>query len=126
MVQDKVVIHTSISSNILKHTLLKGAAIANLGALIVIFSGSFLPLSLMKDWGLILFLFAMILVTAGLLPYRKMAKLQANPNQFILLDPNHAAFIEKGKKLLTLPLSSVKKSEYIEDSRVYGIALWLI
>lgn len=125
MIKEFLVIRSSISSTLLKKTLLQGFAIAFIGSCILLFAGSYLPVELLHKWGWVLFLIALGLITLGLLPYRRLSRLQMRPHELILLDSNHIAFSYKGKKLLTIPLQSIAKMNYISQPKMYGIALWL-
>lgn len=116
-------VDTTVSSHVLKHFLVKGFAIAFLGALGLLYSGIFLSLSELQRWGFLIFLLSIGLVTYGLLPYRSLCRLQINPAQFVI-NAESLAFYSKRKKLLTLPLRSVAEIRYISDSMNYGIAVY--
>jgi hypothetical protein len=125
MAKEVLIIRSSISSPLLRSTLFQGFAIAFLGVLILLLAGSFLPVAFLHTWGWSLFLISLGLITVGLLPYRRLSRLQLKPNELILVNSNQVVFSLQGRKLLTLPLQSVSQISYISLSKLYGIAIWL-
>jgi hypothetical protein len=126
MVKEFLVVRSSISSALLKTTLLRGFAIAFIGICILLFAGSFLSVEFLHKWGWSLFLIALGFITLGLLPYRNLSRLQIKPNELILLNVNSIAYVQRGHKILTLPIVSIAQISYISypHSPVYGIAVW--
>ena len=125
MATEALIIRTSISSEVIKHVLFRGFSIAFLGMLGLLLGTIFIPVSTMKIWGLSLFLMSLGLVTLGLLPYRRLSRLQLKPNEIALVDTDHLTYYSKGRKILTIPLQSVAKMSYIQHPLHYGIAVWL-
>lgn len=136
MIRNVLVLRSSIPSSLLRKTLLRGFAVACLGILILLFAGSYLPIEFLHKWGWSLFLIGLGLITFGMLPYRRLSRLEIKPNELILLDSGHIAFSLRGRKLLTIPLHSIAQMRYIPlpveswkkyifQPRLYGIALWL-
>jgi hypothetical protein len=125
MTRNILVLRSSISSALLKETLLRGFIVAFFGVLILLFAGSYLPVEFLHKWGWSLFLIGIGLVTLGMLPYRHLSRLQIKPNELILSDSDHIVFFQKGKKLLTIPLQSIAQMKCVIHPRLYGIALWL-
>ncbi len=60
----------------------------------------------------------------GLLPYRKLARLEINPDKIVIQPDESLQYYVKGKNTLTIPLNSIAKVEYVEQSNGYGIILW--
>ncbi len=125
MIKDSFVIRTTISSQLMKWTLLKGFCIAFLGIAGLLAGSIFFSLPTLQIWGLSLFLISLGLITFGLVPYRRLSRLQLKPNEFILTDDsNQMIFYSKGKKILTIPLPSIARLSYIQHPSFYGIAVW--
>lgn len=125
MIKESFIIRSTISSQLMKSTLLKGFCLAFIGILGLLFGGIFLSVSNLKLWGWILFLLCLGLITLGLLPYRRLSRLQLKPSEFVLVDSDYFVFYSKGKKIMTIPLQAVARLSYIEQPKLYGIALWL-
>lgn len=124
MTRESFILRTTISSQLMKHALFKGFAIAFLGILLALLAGVFIPSSLLQKWGWSVFLISFGLMTWGLFPYRRLSRLQLKPNQLVLTDVNHLNFYSKGTRILTLPLQSVNQMSYVDDPTFYGIAVW--
>lgn len=114
---------SSISSALMRQALMRGFSLGFLGALILLIPGSFLPPALLHKWGWALFLTAIGLITWGLLPYRRLSKLQLNPDKLILVDEEHISYFQQGRKILTLPIESIASVREISVQRFYGIAV---
>lgn len=124
MEKDTIKIRSSIKPEIMKRTIIKGSAIAGIGASILLLTGIFMPLETLSTWGLPLLLFSGLLMTLGLLPYRKLCRLEKKPDELILSLKN-LLFVQKGKPAMTIPLQSIEKTSYFEKGKVYGICVWL-
>lgn len=125
MIKNVLILRSSISSSLLRNTLLRGFAVAFFGILILLCAGSYLPVEFLHRWGWSLFLISLGLITLGMLPYRRLSRLQIKPNELILSDSNHIVFSQRGRELLTIPMQSIARMSYIFHPRLYGIALWL-
>lgn len=125
MVKESFIIRTTISSQLMKRTLFMGFFIAFIGILGLLLGGVFLSLSTLQIWGWTLFLLSLGFITWGLLPYRRLSRLQLKPNEFSLVDLDHVAFYAKGNKIMTIPLRSIGRLSYISHSTLYGVAFWL-
>lgn len=125
MAKEILKIRSTISSSLLRTVLFRGYALACLGMFILVTAGSELQIEYLHQWGWILFLIAIGFITLGMLPYRRLTRLQLTPNELILIDHDHVLYTHKGKQLLKLPLKTVAQSRYISDLTHYGIAVWL-
>lgn len=118
-------IRTSLSQQLIKHQLFKGFSIALIGALGLLLGGIFLPVPLMKTWGMMLFFISLGLITIGLLPYRRFSRLQNKPNELIVTEKNNLEFWSKGVCRLIIPLDRITRMDYIDETVNYGIAVWV-
>lgn len=121
---DLLKIYSSVSPKVEKKALFKGSFIAGIGVLLLAFSGSFIKEPLLKIWGLPILILSASLITYGLLPYRRLMRLQRKPNE-IILSEELLQYVENNKRQITLPLSLIKKASYLEDKDDYGIGIWL-
>ena len=117
-------VHSSISTDLLNRALKKGAWLGGIGGLLLIWGGTLLPLALLKIWGIPLFCTGMACISTGLLPYRKLTRLQLKPHA-IHSHGDEWIFLRSGRPLLKIPLCSLEKMTYIEKDKIYGLGLWL-
>jgi hypothetical protein len=121
---DPLVLRSSIRPS-LKHSLLqRGTFLGFIGGLLFLLAGIFLPLPQLSIWGLPVLGAAFALITAGLLPYRRLSHLEMHPHE-ISLTEQRLRFSRSGKPSFTLPLSCIKRIDYRDAPRHYGIAIWL-
>lgn len=117
-------LHSVISSRLMKRTLFKGIWFALVGIIGLLIAGIFLPVSTLQELGFFIFLFSIGLIAFGMLPYKRLSRLQLNPNRIIF---NHLGYLEyysEGNKQLTIPIESILKIAY-EDRVIYGISVWI-
>ena len=120
-----LIIRSTISSPLLKKVLFRGFAIAFLGIILLLLAGIFIPPVTLRHWGWILFLLSLSLITFGLLPYRRLSRLQLKPNELVLDHFHQLTFYSKGQAILTFPLQSIVQANYIDHPQQYGIAIWM-
>ncbi len=125
MIKESFIVRSSISSQLLKTILFKGFAIAFLGILVLLFAGTIMPPLILQTWGWMLFLISLGLIVIGLLPYRRLSRLQLKPNEIVFKDLNYLIFYSKGRKILTLSMQSIAHISYVHHPKRYGIAIWL-
>jgi len=117
-------IRSSIKPKLLRVTLKKGALIGGAGALTLLLAGTLLPLEQLKIWGLPALVVGFVLISVGLLPYRKLTRLELKPHE-LHYDGEFFLFLQQGKPLFKIPEESVEKMCYVEKEQMYGIAIWL-
>lgn len=109
----------------MRRTLWRGTLLAAAGALPILFSGVFLKQDALADWGWLIFLAGMALIALGLIPYRRLCKLEMNPNQLIIKDENFIDYYVKNKLVMSIPIDSIANIDYIEKNQLYGIDITL-
>ncbi len=92
--------------------------------MLIMLGGTLLPLALLKIWGAPLFCVGMTCISIGLLPYRKLTRLQLKPHA-IHSSGHELIFLKSGKPLFKVLLGSLEKIEYLEKEETYGLGLWL-
>lgn len=122
---NRLSLHSSVSRTLMKQSLFQGFAFALIGISGLLYASVFIDLSELQRWGWLLFLFGLGLIAFGMLPYRRLSRLQLNPHELRLIDSDHIGYFFKGNPLLTLPLTSIDKMEFINRKTLYGIAVWL-
>lgn len=117
-------LRSSVKSSLKRYTLIRGTLIAGLGALLIVVTGIYLPVQEMQIWGLPILIMGLGLIAFGLMPYRRLSRLENSPNEVILFDDSFQ-FFSKGRKIYTVPFSSIDKTSLIDNGTDYGIAIWL-
>lgn len=124
MIEKAIKIRSSIKTSLKRYTLLRGSLLAVAGASILLFAGSWLPVDVLKIWGLPLLICGGGLITLGLLPYRKLSRLETKPNEIIVSD-SCVHFVQNGKPMSAIPQKDIQRLSYLEQGRHYGICLLL-
>lgn len=113
----------NISSKVIPHVkrrlLFRGVFLGGLGCLLFFYMGVFASLSLIEVWGLPAFFLAMGLIAWGLVPYKKISRLETHPHQVIIND-NELLFISTYGAKRVIPFDSV---EVLAGKMRYG---WLV
>lgn len=121
---EQITLRSSLSSALMRRMLWRGTFIAAIGAAGLIFGGAFLPPEKLSVWGLPLFIGASVIITFGLLPYRRLKKLEMQPYE--LIDNGVTLKLVKGNKILwEYPLNTIKKITYRDSPTKYGLDIRL-
>lgn len=120
---ETLTLRTTVTSSMLKKTLMRGCIPAFVGILLIAIGGATLPPESLQFWGLPLLAIGLGLITYGLLPYRKLSRLQLNPDQIKVFDQDHLLYIKKGTPLLSIPCEAISNIDYLEEKDRYGIVL---
>lgn len=116
-------VRSSITSALKQLILLRGTAFAALGGAIILYCGAFLSVKTLSMWGLAALLLGLILIALGLIPYRKLSRLEVNPYEIVVDDNFCLFFLSKKKPLFALAMKDIEKMEYVDGKKRYGIAL---
>lgn len=117
-----MVFYTTVTDTVKRGALFRGTSIAAIGILIIAFSGAFLSPKQLDVWGLPILLSGIFLIARGLIPYRKLCRLETAPNKITLSEEGLTLF--EGKKVHRVPLSEIERLEYTEKKGLYGICLY--
>lgn len=110
----------------MRHTVMRGTLLAGLGALILLYGSLFMSVDTLSKWGFPMLCLATFFMSIGLLPYRRLKRLEHTPDELIAIDDLQLKFFSRGKLFLTIPMTCVKKIGYIQKGvSKYGIAIWL-
>jgi len=122
---DYLQIQTTITHFYLKSILYKGFCYAFLGVLILLIGGVFLPEPLMQRWGWLIYFSAFFFITYGLLPYRKITRLQNKPNEIKLTSRSFLEFWSQTHFQFAIPLHLINSVRYFQKNKKYGMVLKL-
>lgn len=123
--REHLILRTAIPTEWMNQSLKKGLLLALLGICPLVYAGAFAPPSTLKTWGFLIFLAGFLLITAGLLPYRRLSRLQSKPNELHCIGLERLEYYQNGKHVLSLTLSSIDHLAFINEPRFFGIAVWL-
>lgn len=122
MLADKY--RSSIHSPLLQKTLMRGSLLAGIGAFLLL-AGTFLSPASLKIWGPLIFFTGLGLIGWGLIPYRRLKRLETEPHE-IHLSNNQLLFCWRKKPVFTIQLDGIEKAVFISSGDVYGIGLSLV
>lgn len=122
MKTDTQTFYCSIKTELMRKTLFKGSMIAGLGGIFILFGGVFFDEKSLSSWGLPLFFLAMGLIAAGMIPYRRLTRLEKNPH-LVVVNERELVFFKQGKKTFTIPLESIDSISYCHSGDLYGIGI---
>lgn len=115
-------LRTSVSPSLLKWRLYLGSFLAGAGAFLLLFSSIYLSTSALEKWGFLILILGLGLIAVGLIPYRKLQRLEIKPNELILSE-HGLAYYKGGSLQWKLPYASIHSMQFLESAWSYGIAL---
>jgi len=121
---ETIKLRSSIKPTLKRKVLMRGTLIAGLGGIILLYCGVFTPAETLEQWGMIPFLLAVILITVGLLPYRKLTRLETTPHEIVGYTNDRLDVFLKKRKRHSIPLDAIEGLHYIEKKDRYGIELY--
>ncbi len=125
MKQDSLKLFSTIKPTLMRSALFKGTFLAGVGVMILALCGALIPVSTMEIWGIPILLVGGGLITYGLIPYRKLCRIESVPSELILIDGKFLQLITLGKQVYSIPMVSIEKIDYLEQGDDYGITIQL-
>lgn len=126
MVTDAIKLFSTVKSSLLKATLFRGSLAGVLGIVLLICATAYLPAAKLTIWGGPILLVGGGLMVYGLIPYRRLTKMEEQPSELYLADDDYMQLIAGGKQQYTIPMDMIQKTEYIDRGNDYGIAIWFV
>ncbi len=120
---DSITLRTSIKGDLKRFLILRGSLLALIGIALLVYSGAFISLQTLANWGIAIWFISFILIALGLIPYRRITRLEENPNTLTITDDGNLHYLRHGHDVLTFPLKSISKVSYVEEKGLYGIAV---
>jgi len=111
-----MIVRSVVKPELLRRTLWRGSFLAALGLLFLLFGALFLPEEALSRYGPWLFALGGGLLTAGLLPYRRLSRLEIQPDELHLTKDQ---LFWKSQKVL-IPLHKIQSIQPIVGDH-YGI-----
>ena len=125
MKEEVFTIRSSILPSLSYQVLLRGTLLGGVGALSLLLAGAFLPPQKMQVWGPFFFLVGLGMIAWGLLPYKRLKRLEEKPYRLSLEGDEWLHFSCGGKALLSIPIGSIESMKYDEKGLIYGIGIVL-
>lgn len=117
-------LRSSIKKELMKKHLFKGFFISLAGVLILLFCGMYLPLSQLRMWGLPLVITAFTLIGCGMIPYKRLSKLELTPHE-IHCNAKDLIFFKRGYPLFKLQADRIDSIDFVNTADTYGISIQL-
>ncbi len=125
MEESILTLRSSIKPSLKKNTLIRGTILGALGVSLWLFAAIGLPENTLNFWGWPILFIGGILITIGLLPYRKLYRLENNPHEIVITDLEELYFYMQGSPFLKVALENIEEMAYLDDDKRYGIGLWI-
>lgn len=116
---------SSIKPSVLRQTLLKGYFLAGAGILLLILPAIFMRVKTLTFFGPFSVFLSFLLITIGLLPTRRLKKLEIFPHEISFLSDAELLFSLKRKPSFILSLNEIENLTYKDFESLYGIAFFL-
>lgn len=117
-------IYSSISTEYYRKKMLQGTAIALSGVLMIVYFGSFVQPENLHYIGLPILFLGGFLIALGLIPLRRLSRLDRNPDE-VALTSKYFHYLQRGNPILTIPIREIELIRYEESSAHYGITISL-
>jgi len=125
MIADTEKLRTSIRNSLKKKLLFRGSLFAVIGAAILIYMAVAFSVHQLQVWGFALWSISILLIAFGLVPLKRINRLETRPHEILLSSDRELAFFLNKRKEVTLPFDRIEKIEFYDDGRIYGIAFHL-
>lgn len=120
-----LVARSCVKPSLLRTILFRGTWLGACGIFLIIATGTLLPYFLLYFFGLPLLLLGFTFIGLGLVPYRRLTKLEVNPYELIYENETHLVLSRNQKPMFKIPTDQIEKIDYMEKERFYGIAVQL-
>lgn len=106
----------------MRRALLRGMRFASLGALLLLLTGTLLPLRLLSVIGPFAFPVGITFILLGLRPYRRLSSLQSHPDA-LHFGRGGLHYLQRGRPQLCLPLEKIRWIDFASREGEEGILL---
>lgn len=117
-------IYSTVPSQILKQALMRGTLIASAGGALLLIAGAFLDAHVLSVYGFPIFALAILLVTYGLFPYRRLHQLTTFPDE-LCLTPTQLFYKRKGEIIMEIPCRWIAAARYHTLEKQPGLEVLL-
>jgi hypothetical protein len=107
-----------------RHLIQRSLLFACPGFFLIFYMGVFLPVSSLERWGIWGFISAFILISCGMIPYRRITRLELHPHSLSLgREGFYFHHTRKGEKFFSF--QEIQTAYFIQKKGFYGIRLHL-
>lgn len=114
-----------IKPSLKKRILMRGTVLAATGLIPIFYGSLFLGEKTLSTWGLPIFFLGLGLITLGMLPYRRLTRLEKHPDKLVVMADDTIHYYRRGKNPFTIPFSSIETISYMENGNNYGVRIHL-
>jgi hypothetical protein len=116
---------SSVKPSLKKSVLMRGTLLGAFGISLWLYGGIFLSIDTLTFWGWPIFFIGGILITIGLLPYRRLTHLENKPHEIIVTDLEELYLSLNGVAYFKISLENIEEMAFLDDDKRYGIGLWI-
>ena len=116
--------YSSIKPNLKRHLIRRSLLFVLPGFLLLFYMGVFLKTSALEKWGLLGFALSFILISAGMIPYRRIIRLETTPHS-LSFEKEGLCFTHAKKGTFVFPIDQIKAFHFVQRKGFYGIRLQL-
>lgn len=120
----QLTLRTSVRNQLKRFFVFRGTILGAMGAMLLLLGVIFFPAPQLSYFGGPLFILAGGLMTWGLLPYRKLCRLELSPFELTLMD-DEVRYYSKKEHILSIAVKDIRVISYVDRKRHYGITLKL-
>ncbi len=121
--KNSLTLYSAIKADLLKKALFIGTLIALPGILLIVGLGAWMPERYLNNFGFFAFATGIGLITYGLLPYRRLSRLESFPYKLVL-DETTLILFHRDKVKLKVLFSEISHLDYFNEQREYGINIF--
>lgn len=125
MEESLLTLRSSIKPSLKKSKLIRGTLLSLIGVSLWFYGGLFLSTATLTIFGWPILIIGGILIAGGLIPYRKLVRLENKPNELTVTDLEELYFSMQEVPMFKIALENVEEMAFLDDDRRYGIGVWI-
>ena len=114
--------YSSIKPNLKRYLIRRSLLFVLPGFFLLFYMGVFLKTSALESWGIWGFALSFILISVGMIPYRRIIRLETTPHS-LSLDEEGLCFTHAKKGEIVFPIDQIQAFQFVERKGFYGILL---
>lgn len=113
-------IFTTVTQPLKRKLLLRGSFFGSIGISVLLIFSVWGTEALIEKWGMLIFATGIGLISLGMIPLRKIQRLERIPHQ-ITFHSSGLLYEKRGKEPLLLPKTDILRLSYLTRGDIYGI-----
>ena len=118
-------LRSTIKPKLKKNLLLKGTFFSFIGVFIWLVCSVFIPVYDLNYTGWLIYMVGGAFIVFGLLPYKKISRLENNPSEIIVSQDEYLYAFVGGALLIKISLDNIEALKFIDRKNDYGISISL-